>query len=144
MISNAYVAHEDTVRTHGDLLARFGRAVTEAELVCWTNPQFCVQAFWRRQPEAQYKDVDPQKALADAVALVRHSADRILHDEQGRDRVPGQFDLSVIKNYVAALHDAGELSVADIPVDRLFTNDLVPAFSQFDHAALIARARAAR
>lgn len=142
MISNAYVAHEDTVRTRGDLLARFGRVVTEAELVCWINPQFCVEAFWRRQPESRPKDVDQQKALADAVALVRHSADRALHDDQGHDRVPGQFDLGVIKDYVAAMHNSGEFTTADIPVDRLFTNDLVPAFSQFDHAALIARARA--
>jgi NitT/TauT family transport system substrate-binding protein len=144
MISNAYVAHEDTVRTQSDLLARFGRVVTEAKLVCWTNPEFCVEAFWRQHPEARPKDADPQKALADAVALVRHNADRALHDDQGHDRVPGQFDLGAIKDYVAALHSSGELATSDIPVDRLFTNDLVPAFSKFDHAALIERARAAR
>jgi len=58
--------------------------------------------------------------------------------------VPGEFDLPVIKAFVTAMHASGEFNTADMPVDTLFSNALVPAFSRFDKAGVQAQAKAAK
>jgi len=143
MISNAYVAHQDTLKDRPDLLARFGRVVAESTVVCNTNPKFCVDAFWRAHPEAKPKEGDTARNLQDALRTITMNTTKALHDENGQDRVLGQFDLSIIRDYVKAMQQSGEFATRDIPIDHLFSNALVPEFSRFDHTALIERARAA-
>ncbi len=143
-ISNAYVAHEDTIREQPDLLARFGRVVTEIAAVCDTVPTYCIKAFWRAHPETRPKPEDEAATLAADVETMRRRTQRMAVDETGKPRVPGQFDLPAIRTYVEALHKTGELASNDIPVDRLFTNALVPEFARFDRDAVIARAKAAQ
>jgi NitT/TauT family transport system substrate-binding protein len=141
-ISNAYVAHRDTIRDQPDLLARFGRVVTEITAVCAAVPEYCVKAFWRAHPETRPKPEDEATTLAAALDTMQRRSQRMATDDAGRPRVPGQFDLPAIRTYVQALHKTGELATDDIPVDQLFTNVLVPEFTRFDRDAVIARARA--
>jgi NitT/TauT family transport system substrate-binding protein len=143
MISNAFVAHQDTLEKNPDVLARFGRVVTEAAFICQANPRFCVDAFWRAHPESKPKEGDPAQTLADAVATVTKSSVKFLDDETGHERHFGEFDLGIIRDYVKAMQQSGEFATSDIPLDKLFSNALVPDFVKFDRAALIERARAA-
>lgn len=143
MISNAFVAHEDTLKNRPDLLARFGRVVAESTVICNANPTLCVDAFWRAHPEAKPKEGDLARNLGDALHAITKNTTRALHDETGKDRILGQFDLSIIRDYVKAMQQSGEFATSDIPIDHLFSNALVPEFSKFDRAALIKRARAA-
>lgn len=143
MISNAYVAHQDTLKNDPQILARFGRVVAEAAVLCGANPRFCVEAFWRAHPEAKPKEEDAAKSLAGAVASRAKSSWKTLHEESGHDRVLGQFDLGIIRDYVKAMQQSGEFASSDVPLEKLFSNALVPEFAKFDRAALIARARAA-
>jgi len=143
MISNAFVANQDTLKSNPDVLARFGRVVTESLFVCNANPRLCVDAFWRAHPEAKPKEGDPAQTLADAVATVTKSSEKSLHDDAGQDRAFGEFDLGIIRDYVNAMRQSGEFATSDIPLEKLFSNALVPDFVKFDRAALIERARAA-
>lgn len=140
--SNGFIAHEDTLRDQPELLARFGRAYTKAVLACDANPRLCAETFWKYQPEAKPKDGDYQKNLDEAVVLVKKRMDSTLRRPDGTDRVPGEFDLPVIRSFVGAMHEAGEFNTADIPVDKIFSNQLVPTFSAFDAAAVRAQAKA--
>ncbi|MFA4914037.1 MAG: ABC transporter substrate-binding protein [Burkholderiaceae bacterium] len=142
--SNGFVAHEDTLKENPELLARFGRAYTKAVLACDANPRLCVETFWKYQPEAKPKDGDDKKNLDDAITLVKKRMDSTLRRPDGSARVPGEFDLPVIKEFVSAMHASGEFNTADMPVDTLFSNALVPQFSRFDTAAVQAQAKAAK
>jgi NitT/TauT family transport system substrate-binding protein len=42
------------------------------------------------------------------------------------------------------MKQSGEFASSDIPLSDVFSNALVPEFSKFDRAALVARVRAAR
>ena len=143
MISNAFVAHQDTMRSNSEVLARFGRVVTESAFICNANPRFCVDAFWRAHPESKPKEGDPTQNLAEALATVTKSSGKFLDDETGHERSFGQFDLGIIRDYVKAMQESGEFATSDIPVDKLFSNALVPEFVKFDRAALIERAQTA-
>lgn len=141
MITNGFLAHRDTLRDNPDLLARFGRAYAQAVLACDANPKACVEAFWRRSPESKPQG-DPAKALADTVEILKRRLALVVRDRDGKERVPGQFDLAVIRDYVQAMHARQEFASADIPLDDYFTNRLVPEFAKFDRARLLARAKA--
>ena len=143
MISNAFVANQDTLKTNPEVLARFGRVVTESLFICNANPRFCVEAFWRAHPESRPKEGDPAQVLADTVATVTKSSKKFLDDDTGKEREFGKFDLSIISDYVTAMQQSGEFASSDIPIDKLFSNALVPEFVKFDRAALLDRARAA-
>ncbi len=141
MITNGFLAHRDTVKDNPDLIARFGRAYAEAVIACDANPKACVEAFWKRTPQAKpAENVD--KALADNVEILKRRLALVIRDADGKDRVPGQFDLETIRAYIAEMHKYGEFATADIPLDAYFTNQFVPDFSKFDRAALIAKAKA--
>ncbi len=143
MVSNAYVAHRDTLRDHPDILARFGRVVAEAPVICDANPRFCVEAFWRAHPDAKPKEQDAGVAMDQALATVTKSTAKTLRDEAGHDRAQGAFDLEVIRDYVKAMQKSGEFASDDVPLEKLFSNELVPQYTRFDRAALVARAQAA-
>ncbi len=143
MVTNGFLAHRATLEGNRGLLERFGRAWTKALAACDANTQRCVEAFWRRNPQAR-PDGDAAKVMADTQAIVRNWLDQMLRDEAGAPRVPGQFDLGVIRAYVEQMHRWGEFATADIPVETYFTNALVPAFSAFDRQAVAARAQASR
>lgn len=143
MIGNGFIAHVDTVRDDPQLLARFGRAFTKATVACEANVGFCVDAFYRAYPEARPRADELEKKRAESVVLLQRRLARLLHTPDGGDRVPGEYDLKPIAKYVSLMHDAGEIGVSEVPLDRIFTNALVKDFNAFDAQAVRAQARAA-
>jgi len=141
MVTNGFLAHRATVEGNPGLVERFGRAYAGAVAACDANPRACVEAFWRRNPQAR-PQADFDKALEDNIQIVRRHSDRTVRDETGAPRVPGRYDLDVIRAYITEMHRWREFPTADIPVERYFTNAFVDAFNRFDREALVARARA--
>ncbi|SHI07480.1 ABC transporter substrate-binding protein [Pollutimonas bauzanensis] len=144
MNSNGFVAHQDTLREQPQLLARFGRAYTKALIACEANPKLCVESFWRLQPESRPKTGDAAKQLDEAVFLVKRRMNRTLRNADGSLREFGKFNLPVIRDFVEAMYKSGEFNTANIPVDQIFDNSLVPEFAKFDVAQVQARAKAAQ
>ncbi|MDI4234010.1 ABC transporter substrate-binding protein [Bradyrhizobium sp. Arg237L] len=140
-VVNGYIAHRSTLDDNPDLLERFGRAWTKALVVCDTNPRGCVEAFWRKNPSARPQG-DAAAALAANVRLLQRWVEPLLRDSDGKARVPGAYDLNVIRTYVGEMYRYGEFASEDIPLDAYFSNKLVPGFVKFDRDALVARARA--
>ncbi|MFJ1299011.1 ABC transporter substrate-binding protein [Pseudomonadota bacterium AL_CKDN230030165-1A_HGKHYDSX7] len=138
---NGFIAHVDTLRDNPQLLERFARAYTKGQLACEANPTFCVHAFWKANPQAK-PEGDEARALQDATTLLSRRLQRVLHTPSGEARVPGQYDLAAIRAGIKAMADAGEYPSADVPVEKLFTNDLLPRINDFDANAVRAKAKA--
>lgn len=138
---NGFIAHVDTFRDQPDLIRRFGRAYTQAQIVCEANPQFCVRAFWRQNPASKPAG-DEAKQLADATELLSRRLRRVLHTPTGQARVPGFYDLAAIRKGIESMAQYGEYPSANVPVEKIFSNEFVPAFTDFDRAALLRRAKA--
>jgi len=137
---NGFIAHQDTFRDHPDLIARFGRAYTKAQVVCDANPAFCVKAFWQAHPEAKPQG-DEAKNLRDAVEVLKRRMTRVLETPDGKPRQPGAYNLPAIRANLAELQKVGEFPSGVVPIDQVFSNQFVPEFSRFDAAALRERAR---
>lgn len=140
---NGFIAHEDTFTQQPDLIRRFGRAYTEAQYVCEINPEYCVKAFWRQHPESKPTHADA-RALADATTLLSRRLQRTLYHDDGTRRTPGEYDLPTIRSSINAMAKAGEFPSASVPVERIFSNQFVAAFDDFDKQALKTRAQEAK
>ncbi|RVT91642.1 ABC transporter substrate-binding protein [Rhodovarius crocodyli] len=140
MITNGFLVHRSTIDTNPSLIERFGRAYAQAGIACDANPRACVEAFWRQNPQA--RPADPDKALPENIGIIERRFSANIRDENGRDRVSGQYDLEQIREYVREMARQREFATPDVPVEQYFTNQFVAGFNRFDRAALVARARA--
>lgn len=143
MAGNGFIANTDALKSNPDLYARFGRAYSEAQIACSANLQLCVESFWRQHPEARPKTGDAATNLKNAEELVRRRLARVMLAADGSPRTPGEFDMTVIHQFVKQMAADEQFASANVPVDTLFTNALVPQFSKFDANAIRNQARAA-
>lgn len=137
---NGFIAHRDTFVQQPGLIERFGRAYTKAQIVCEANPAFCVKAFWAAHREARPAG-SSDAALKEAVTLLKRRLQRVLHHPDGTPREAGAYDQKAIKANLVVMQKSGELPAGEVPLDQVFSNQFVAAFSRFDAAALRAKAR---
>jgi NitT/TauT family transport system substrate-binding protein len=144
LISNSFNAHDDTIKSRSGALAGFGRAWAKGLVACYANPRACVNAFYSRRPGAKPGAASPEQAMSEALRILE-SRSRSYFD--GDPRSPqrfGEFDRKSFQNYVAILHSQGVLQTANVPVDELYTNELVPEFNKFEREAVRKQAAALR
>ena len=141
LFSNGIIAHEDTIRTNPKLLAAFGRALAKATLACNVNRPGCVRAAWKEDPSLKPAGANEAKNLADSVALLNARYDKYLAFPKGEAPRWGEYPADAWKNMVQVMADGGQISTANIDVNTLYTNALVPAMNNFDPAAVLADAR---
>lgn len=140
MINNAYMTNSETLEENPDIFVRFGRAVSKSTVACDANPEACVRSFWQHHPDARPEGGDEQQNLHDAVVLLQRRFELVVPYEDPA----GRFDLDAIRDYVEALHRAGELKSTEVPVAELFSNELVPQFNDFDRASVREKAKQAK
>lgn len=142
---NGFITHTDNFRDHPDLMVRFARAYTKGQIACQANPEYCVHAFWRANPQARPSgNVDQARALADATTLLSRRLDRVLNHVDGQPRVPGQYDLKAIQQGIETMAKAGEYPSADVPVENIFSNELITQINDFDAEAVRQQARSTK
>ncbi|SDV48042.1 ABC transporter substrate-binding protein [Chitinasiproducens palmae] len=141
LFSNGFITTDAMLRKNPEAIAGFGRAVAKATVFCDANPQACVKMFWKAYPQTKPSG-DEAKALADSVTVLKSRLVRLNDFPAGQPKRWGEYDPQVWKNFVKALHDGGQLKTTDIKPEDIYTNALVPKFSDFDAAKVVAQAKA--
>jgi NitT/TauT family transport system substrate-binding protein len=139
---NSFAAHVDTFRDNPDLLKRFGRAYTKGLVACDANPEGCVRAMWRLHPSSRPTTADEAKIVADSVRILQANMKNKVPSAGAGAPVYGRFDERSWKTSLDVLTENGMLQNRDVDLSKLYTNEFVPAFGDFDHAAVVARAKA--
>jgi NitT/TauT family transport system substrate-binding protein len=139
---NSFAAHVDTFRENPDLLKRFGRAYTKGLVACDANPEGCVRAMWKLHPSSRPTSGDEAKIIADSVRILQANMRNKVPEAGSGAPAYGRFDERNWKTSLEILGDNGMLQNRDIDLSKLYTNEFVPAFGEFDRAAVLARAKA--
>jgi NitT/TauT family transport system substrate-binding protein len=139
--SNSLIAHEETIKTKPQLLARFGRAIAKGTVACDANPAACVKAFWTLYPEQKPTQGTDAENLDNAVRTLRTRLDKMLAFPPSAPRRLGEFPAQLWKDYVETLHEGGQLSTTDIRIETLYTNEFVREFNNFDTEAVVRAAK---
>lgn len=144
LFSNGFVASEDTIKNHPEILAKFGRAIAKASVYCEANTAACIKIFWKLYPNRKPTSGDEETNVKNAVKIFDARFKRYLDFGDSKKRLWGQFPAQPWKDYVDALYEGGQLTTKNIPVETCYTNKLVPEFNKFDAAAIVKEARAAK
>jgi NitT/TauT family transport system substrate-binding protein len=139
LFSNGFITHEDTIKTNGAMLGRFGRAWSKAVVACDVNTEACVRAFWRARPALRPSKDREAAELADNVAVLKTRLARTVVPDGTQW---GAYSASGWKNLVDLLYEQGQISTDQIPVASLYTDAFVPEFNRFDRQAVAAKAKA--
>lgn len=142
LFSNGYIAHDDTLKTRGKQLAAFGRAWTKSVVACDAAMDSCMRSFWKAYP-TQKPQGDADQALATQVTILKSRMSKLTAFE-GPDRQYGAYPEQAWRDFIGLLHEQGQIANADIQLNTLYTNELVPEFNKFDAAKVVADAKAAK
>jgi NitT/TauT family transport system substrate-binding protein len=144
LFSNGFVAHEDMIRDDPKTLVAFGRAIAKTSVFCEANRPACVKAFWSLYPNQKPTSGDEATNIRNAIKIMDARFNKYLDFEDPKKRRWGEFPAQAWKDFAVTLHEGGQLSTKDIPVESCYTNALVPEINRFDTAAIVARAKAAQ
>lgn len=140
--SNSLIAHEDTIKNQGNLLARFGRAIAKGTIASDVNTPAAVKMFWKYYPELKPTQGTEEEVVENSVKVLRARLKRMLSFPTGSAKRFGEFPLQMWKSYVDVLYVGGQTMTTDIPVDTLYTNEFVREFNAFDVQSVIRQAKA--
>ena len=132
-----YMATAVAVQSKSDQLRRYSRALAKAALFIHYNPAVSARYFL----EQSGQKVTPEALATIAAEIALYQASFPAADPSSK-RI-GYFPLRSVALYCAYMHDAG-LTKTIVPAAAIVTNDFIAFANDFDHAALIARAKAAR
>lgn len=145
MSSHGFLFTERMVRENPDLVVRFSRAVTKGSVACEANPEGCLQAFWRRNPMRRPQNADSPDVHRAEMAIMMSRLRNIVFFRPGEPRQWGHYPERDWVALINALKLGGQVPQdANIPLNRLYTNELVPQYNAFDTDAVVRQARAYR
>ncbi len=131
----AFAARPDTIQTKADALRRFSRAIAEAAVLIRENPQVAARYFLQ---SAGVKPTD--EAMANEVRLLEISQDQLPAANPASKTIGlmSELGMSVYAKWMA---DNG-MSAHVVPAPAIVTDQFIPYANDFDHRALIAKAKA--
>lgn len=141
--SNGIVAREEFLQANPDALAALGRAVAKATVFAMENPEAAVRIHWKVYPDAKPKGLGEDKALKDAVFLLKEGLKIFDFKEGDRLRRWGAWDAEEWQRFADAMVELGVVK-AKVPPTEVYMNAFVERFNAFDAAKVRAQARAYR
>lgn len=136
LFGNGYVAHEDTIKDDPQMLVGFGRALSQATLICQNAPHWCVQTAWKTYPQIKLKEGTEEEKLAKSVQVLLGILKSQLPDGDSVTAQLSGFDDAAWKNLFRILHEGGELPNPAIDLATIYTNQFVGDVNAFDRKAL--------
>jgi NitT/TauT family transport system substrate-binding protein len=139
ILSLGLVANEDWLETHAGVAAKLAQGIAKAALFTLTNPEAAVRLHWERYPASKPTGVPEEKALADAIHVLKARADKYRIDNR---KVP-KWGAFTREEWVATqdfLYDNGMIS-RRIDAGQYYTDALLDRINDFDAAKVIEQAK---
>jgi NitT/TauT family transport system substrate-binding protein len=112
------------------MLTGFARAVAKGYVFSVANPAAAVKISWKLFPESEPKNVSPEEALTGGIMVNTKRME--IWDSPKTNGVNGLFIDADWKRLVDYMKASGILR-EQLPLDRVFTNALIPEVNNFDH-----------
>lgn len=129
---------EEFIKQNPDVVAKVGRIYAKAATFAMANPEATVQAYWKALPQNRPPEVNERVA-----AEQRHILEVGLRDMRVDDRADKRWGwndpsgLAKLQDYLVA----NGARTTKVPEDRLFTNDFVDRYNEFDASAIQSMAK---
>jgi NitT/TauT family transport system substrate-binding protein len=133
------LARQEMLANNPKVLVGIARAVAKGYLFSLANPAAAVKISWKVYPEVEPKNIAADEALRGGVMVNRARMEIWSSPKTGG--VLGKFIDEDWKRLVDYLKQQGVIK-QDIPLSRIYTNDLLPQINDFDREAIRKQAEA--
>lgn len=116
-----------------DYYARLGRVLVESNIVCEANLEACIRAYWEAYPELAPSAAQEDETMVAEKAVLESRLANLLN-VKGEYGAFSEVDWTSL---VTALQAGGLVTDPDVPLDLYYTNELVPAFNDFDKDEIV-------
>jgi len=132
------VTRREILADNPKLLIGIGRAVAKGYVFSVANPAAAVKISWKLFPESEPKNVSPEEAMAGGIMVNTRRME--IWDSPKTKGQNGLFIEADWKRLVDYMKTNGILK-EEIPLDRIFTNALIPEINKFDRAKIQKQAK---
>jgi NitT/TauT family transport system substrate-binding protein len=133
------VTRREVLADNPKMLTGFARAVAKGYVFSVANPAAAVKISWKLFPESEPKNVSPEQALKSGIMVNTKRME--IWDSPKTQGVYGLFIEADWKRLVDYMRTNGILK-EELPLDRVFTNALIPEINKFDREKVRQQARA--
>ncbi|AWC25827.1 Putative thiamine biosynthesis protein (plasmid) [Aminobacter sp. MSH1] len=120
-----------------DYWTRFGRVLAESNVACQANIEGCIRAYWEAYPELA-PTADKESAALETEKKVLEARLAKLLDIPGQY---GEFSKGDWTSLVEALELGRLVTDPNVSLDLYYTNELVPAFNDFNKDDIVKLAK---
>lgn len=144
IFSNGFVASDKLIAEKPKMVSGMVRAIAKSWVACKANTEACVKAYWEAVPtsrpaadkEAEQLKTDMRQAMFDRGQLDDYSGTTV--------RKIGHFPEDAWRRLIKVMHEEGQITKADLDLNRLYTGQFVDEFSAFDVQQVERQAREAK
>lgn len=133
-------ARRETVEKNPKMLIGLARAVDKGYYFNMANPAAAVKITWKLYPESEPKNMPPEKALKGGI-FVNQERMKIWHSPDTGPGEDGKFLAPQWHNFIEFMLQQKLIS-QPVPLDRIYTNKLIPEINKFDQQAVRQQAAA--
>jgi len=130
----------ETIRDNPKMPIGIGRAVDKGYYFNMANPAAAVKITWKLYPEAEPKNMSPDKALEGGV-FVNQERMKIWKSPNTGEGKDGSFLEPQWKDFIDFMLQQ-KLIEKPVPLDLIYTNELIPEINKFDREKVRADAKA--
>ena len=132
------VTRREILENNSKMLIGIGRAVAKGYVFSVANAAAAVKISWKLFPESEPKNVSAEEAMKGGIMV--NSKRMEIWDSPKTNGVNGLFIDADWKRLVDYMKTNGILK-EEIPLDRIYTNALIPEINKFDRAKVQKQAR---
>lgn len=133
-------ARRDTIAKNPKMLIGMARAVDKGYYFNMENPEAAVKITWKLYPEAEPKNMPPDKALQGGI-FVNQERMKIWHSAKTGAHEDGKFLAPQWQDFIEFMLQQ-KLIAQPVPLDKIYTNELIPEINEFDREAVKKQAAA--
>lgn len=132
-------ARREAIKDTPKMLVGLARAIDKGYYFNIANPAAAVKITWKLNPEAEPKNLPPDKALEGGV-FVNTERMKIWKSADTSPNRDGAFLEPQWKDFVDFMLQQ-KLIAQPVPLDKIYTNELIPEINNFDRAAVEKQAK---
>ena len=133
-------ARRETIRDDAKMLVGLARAIDKGYTFNIANPAGAVKITWKLYPEAEPKNMPPDKALEGGI-FVNTERMKIWKSSETGPGKDGMFLEHQWKDFIDFMLEQ-KLIEKPVPLDKIYTNELIPEINKFDREAIKKQAAA--
>ena len=127
-------ARRETIEKNPKVLIGLARAVDKGYYFNMANPAAAVKITWKLYPEAEPKNMPPDKALEGGIFVNQQRMKIWKSSETGLGK-DGMFLEPQWKNFIEFMLQQ-KLIAQPVPLDKVYTNALIPELNKFDRESV--------